>query len=224
MSAPLARPTRDELLADTEETLRAVARALGTVDAGGAPAVPSREPLTPIGSLARFLAESYGELARIMEGLRETRGLFRQAEVEQLKTTHMALQEVTSQTEMATTDMLDGLERSLELVDRIAESGPVDGGEEVSTLRDELHLVIQHLQFQDITSQRIGHATQVLSEVEHRFLALMRTLESYGFGPAVEASPEEREAADADAPVTCDPMATTQDAETRQALADELFA
>lgn len=228
MSVGLPRPSRDEVLADTEETFRAVARILGSVDASTPPAERWSDSLGPLKSLTRFLVDSYGELARIMEGLRETRGFFRHAEVERLQTTHLALKEVTSQTEVAATDMLDGLERCLGLVDRIGERAPDVGGEEDprDALRDELHLVIQHLQFQDIASQRIGYASQVLADVEARLAALMLTLEGYGLGggdcedlvpPGGSGDREDS------GPVTCDPYATTRDADTRQALADELF-
>lgn len=224
MTTPLVRPTRTDVLADTEETLRAVAKALGHVTPDDAE--PVREtPGSPIGSLARFLALAYEELAQIMEGVRESRGIFRRAEVERLKGTHVALQEVTFQTELATTDMLDGLERSLALLERIG-TGEVAAEEDPSAaLREELHQVIQHLQFQDITSQRIGHAMRVLADVEQRFLALMRTLDACGFAPACsESAAEDSPDPGPEAyPDTCDPLATTQDGETRQALADELF-
>jgi chemotaxis regulatin CheY-phosphate phosphatase CheZ len=226
MTPELASPTREEVMADTQETLRAVARALDalgpTPDRGdnGLAAGPL-DAMNPLQRLARFLAESYGELAEILEGLRETRGLFRKAEMHRLQHTHITLQEVTSQTEMATTGMLDGLERCLGLVDTL-ESPAVEGEEDPrSRLRDELHQVIQHLQFQDITAQRIGHATGVLSDVETRLVRLMGTLEQYGF--AVTDQEEEVEAVTEEL-VVCDPNATTANADSRQALADDIFA
>lgn len=226
MIPELASPTREEVMADTQETLRAVARALDALgplpekEGNGAAALPF-DAMNPLQRLARFLAESYGELAEILEGLRETRGLFRKAEMHRLQHTHITLQEVTSQTEMATTGMLDGLERCLGLVDALEAAGSDDGDDPRSQLRDELHQVIQHLQFQDITAQRIGHATGVLSDVETRLVRLMGTLEQYGFAVTdheedVEAIVEEH--------VVCDPNATTQNADSRQALADDIFA
>lgn len=251
MNPELAAPTRDEVMADTQETLRAVARALdalGPVEPSPAVlAEASMAAVNPLHRLARFLSESYGELAEILEGLRETRGLFRKAEMHRLQHTHQTLQEVTSQTEMATTGMLDGLERCLALVDQLegpswgsgsgtavvppstdpgevgrasGGTGPDAGADPRELLRDEIHQVMQHLQFQDITAQRIGHATGVLSDVEDRLLRLMGTLEQYGFA----AAEEEERVIEAEVPVVCDPMATTQDADARQALADDIFA
>lgn len=275
MSTDVRNPSREEVLADTHETLRAVARtleSLGTVgglapETAGAtvdePAAPDAGPAptlgigleqeglrTPLQRLALFLAESYGELAGILEGLRETRGVLKRAEVTRLQATNATLQEVTSHTEVATTDMLDGLERSLALVDELelvqppesaaatvarANGGapspdgthaasPADDPEETrDQLRDELHMIMQHLQFQDITSQRIGHASDVLADVEARLLLLMGTLERYGFViPEEDDEPHQATPTGAHAE-TCDPEATTADAESRQAMADDIF-
>jgi len=271
MSTDVRNPSREEVLADTHETLRAVARtleSLGTVgglapesvgataddpaapDAGPAPTLGiglEQEGLrTPLQRLALFLAESYGELAGILEGLRETRGVLKRAEVTRLQATNATLQEVTSHTEVATTDMLDGLERSLALVDELelvpaqaeaakngartngaephADASPAADPEETrDQLRDELHMIMQHLQFQDITSQRIGHASDVLADVEARLLLLMGTLERYGFViPEEDDEPHESTPTGVHAE-TCDPSATTANAESRQAMADDIF-
>lgn len=277
MSTDVRNPSREEVLADTHETLRAVARtleSLGTVgdlapeaatevvdgptapDPGPEPTMgmglEQEELRTPLQRLALFLAESYGELAGILEGLRETRGVLQRAEVTRLQLMNATLQEVSSHTEVATTDMLDGLERSLALVDELelaqmaAPGGnPVNGGrvngadpqaagtdagspaadpeDTRDRLRDELHQVMQHLQFQDITSQRIGHASDVLADVEQRLLLLMGTLERYGFViPQGDDEPSEATPSGAHAD-TCDPSATTADAESRQAMADDIF-
>ncbi|TVR67658.1 MAG: hypothetical protein EA422_00255 [Gemmatimonadales bacterium] len=269
MSTDVRNPSREEVLADTHETLRAVARtleSLGTVgdlapgsvleDEADDRAEPSPGPAptlgmglqqeelrTPLQRLALFLAESYGELAGILEGLRETRGVLQRAEVTRLQHMNATLQEVSSHTEMATTDMLDGLERSLALVDELElisieapDEGTVNGAQSNGAhppatdpedtrdrLRDELHQIMQHLQFQDITSQRIGHASDVLADVEQRLVLLMGTLERYGFViPEGDDEPGEATPTGAHAE-TCDPSATTADAESRQAMADDIF-
>lgn len=224
-------PPREEVLADTQETLRAVAN---TLEALGAPAEGSEGDIrtsSPLQRLAQFLAESYGELAGILDGLRQTRSLFRKVEVDSLQRTHLTLKEVTEQTETATTDMLDGLERCLVLVDSLTASpDEIDEGAEFDHttrnvqdgLRDELHLVMQHLQFQDITSQRIGHASRVLTDVEQRLLSLVKTLEHCGFAEEGFVDSEEEQLVPKENEVH-DPDATLAGSDARQALADDIF-
>jgi hypothetical protein len=75
------------------------------------------------------------------------------------------------------------------------------------------------LQFQDITSQQLSHASAVLIEMENRMLDVAKLFDQnaahVGFltdGPL--GAPDH---------ATYDPNATTLNAETRQALADEIF-
>ena len=55
----------------------------------------------------------------IVSSLRESRGLLEKQAMERLSSTHQRLAEVSSATEMAATGMLDGLDRSLVLVDHL---------------------------------------------------------------------------------------------------------
>ena len=73
---------------------------------------------------------------------------------------------------------------------------------------------MDHLQFQDITSQQLNYTQSMLVEIRQR-LEEMATL----FGPYFVSFAKE-------APVagTFDPNATTRSAETRQAMADEIFS
>ena len=76
------------------------------------------------------------------------------------------LTEVSSATEMATSELLDGLARALLLVDQL-EVGPSssdDNADPRDDLREELHTLVTVLQFQDITKQQFGNASTVLEE------------------------------------------------------------
>jgi hypothetical protein len=75
------------------------------------------------------------------------------------------------------------------------------------------------LQFQDITSQQLAHASAVLVDMEARLIDIARLFDtkvdvSSFVSQVASAAPDER---------TYDPNATTRDSESRQALADEIF-
>ena len=76
------------------------------------------------------------------------------------------LTEVSSATEMATSELLDGLDRALLLVDQL-EVGPSSSDDDADPrddLREELHTLVTVLQFQDTTNQQLGNASTVLEE------------------------------------------------------------
>jgi len=76
------------------------------------------------------------------------------------------LTEVSSATEMATSELLDGLDRALLLVDQL-EVGPSSSDDDADPrddLREELHTLVTVLQFQDIAKQQLGNASTVLEE------------------------------------------------------------
>ena len=76
-----------------------------------------------------------------------------------LRLVDSAIREVSSTTEVATHDILDGLARAVALVEQLDET-PSPGI--VATLRDELYDIMAFLQFQDITSQQLTQVTQLL--------------------------------------------------------------
>lgn len=161
--------------------------------------------------------------------------------MERLQSTHAKLAEVSSATEMAATGMLDGLDRALVLVDELedasddveAPEGKKDGGEIRDEIRDELNNLIGLLQFQDITSQQLGYASGVLLDIEER---MVRIAEVFDFRSEAEVQAAEgdhselkgqdrardRTGGGKDFDV-CDPEASSFDADSRQALADEIF-
>ena len=206
--------------------------------------------------LVDILEAAYGEVMMIVESLRESRGLLEQQAMERLSSTHQRLAEVSSATEMAATGMLDGLDRSLVLVDHLEDADNVENGTEDADgergsseirneLRDELHQLIGLLQFQDITSQQLGYATGVLKDIEERMLRIAQVFDLTG-SHSREAAPEAAQESIIDiAPApseamgdliagrdaaekgkdfdVCDPEASNFDADSRQALADEIF-
>ncbi len=229
------RWNRRELLKDSEATLREVAGILlelwdNQSPASEAPAHP--DPAKGNGKarhlldLVGLLMATYREIRAVLERIREGRHLLQQAAVERVRRTHEKLAEVTATTELAATDMLDGLERALALLDRLVPREDVGPGQEPDTaslveeLREELHRLVILLQFQDITAQQLAYAAGVLSEVEERLDCLskvfdLQQLESpeWGAGGAQGSG----------SGFSFDPGASSLNAEERQALADRIF-
>jgi len=235
---------RSELLKDSEATLREVAGILlelwdqvpsGNGATGEGPMSPGdeneakkRSPAR-LGELIGVLMKTYREVNGVLDGIRQGRGILQKAAMERVQKTHAKLEEVTMTTELAATDMLDGLDRALSLVDQVvpvdAQSGADFGARQKAgdELRDELHRLVILLQFQDITAQQLAHAAGVLAEVEERLEGLTRLFDLHKLDPNEDFMGLGLSTKDPEAAPTFDPAASTEDAESRQALADEIF-
>lgn len=238
---------RGAVLSDSEATLRQVEDVLNDLDGDVQFAEVDRvitdleERPAGLRELVKVLVRTYSEITEVIDSLRKSRGLLEQAAMERLKSTHQKLAEVSTATEMAATGMLDGLDRALVLVDHLESASVSDDTEAQTTslrgeLRDELHQLINLLQFQDITAQQLGYASGVLLDIEERMVRLSQVFDLRGLGleelaavgvdpDAVDGSnvPAEGAGADAASQVICDPQASTLNAEGRQALADSIF-
>lgn len=229
---------RSELLKDSEATLREVAGILlevwdGSLEVDGLrPTGSSPEDDARAGrrlvELVGILMRTYREIQRVLSGIRTGRGILQQAAMERVQKTHQKLEEVTMTTEVAATDMLDGLDKALSLVDAIAPPSAEGSAEDREAageeLREELNRLIILMQFQDITAQQLAHAAGVLVEVEKRLEGLTKLFDFHNLdadGDLLKMLDDTEE--DPAGPDTFDPAATTDDAEARQALADEVF-
>jgi hypothetical protein len=225
-------PTRpsDELLYDSEASLRLIDNALTDLSAmasrvGAAPGTgaTSAAPFTPISlmDLPNLLLRAYTEINSVLENLRHSRDVLQQSTLDKLQHTNNKLREVSSATEVAATDMLDGLDRALALVDELdaPTEAPADerGGEIRADLRNELFSLMNCLQFQDITTQQLNYASSVLVDMENRLAELAQIFDPDKMGLSHLVI------LDSPATVAFDPAATTENAETRQALVDEIF-
>ena len=215
-----------EVLYESEATLRLVDRELGELKAGEHPAdaaFAAGEGRTILASLPYILQLANSEILQVIRSLRESRSALEHSTVERIQHTHSKLQEVTSATETATNGILDALDRAQGLIDELdADNGGNAGrGKDVrNSLRDEIFGIIGALQFQDITTQQINYASNVLLDMEAKLLRLMQILDP-GAGKSEIAAklPEMNPAAP-----TFDMHATTQDQEKRQSVADEVFS
>ena len=157
---------------------------------------------------------------KMLDSLRAGQQVLQRAAVEKLHHTNTKLHEISSATESATTDIMDGLDRAFVLVDQLdgEDVGP-RGSEIGGQLRDELFAVMTHLQFQDITSQQLDHASSIIQDMEHyldEFVVLF-DLPTIGKVQGYEAIGLRSELR------PFDPCATTLAAEQRQAMVDEIL-
>ncbi len=231
----MATRPAEELLYDSEATLRLVDNALD--DIRGLESEHSQmeaQMRTLIGSLVdqprglaalpQVLLRAYAEIMGVLESLKESRGMLEKAALDKIQHTNQKLLEVTSATESAATDIMDGVDRALAMVDELdAEEGDSAAGrgpEIRGALRDELFGMMGSLQFQDITTQQINYACSVLAEMERKLNQIAHVFDPRTFGLDLRPAAADAERAPQ---VAFDPAATTADAEQRQALVDQIF-
>lgn len=182
-------------------------------------------PTLSLSELPQILEQANAQILSVLSRLRESRAALQTTALEKLATTHEKIREVTSATEDAAINIMDACDRATQMVDELdtIDSDPAPDREKAaglrSTLRDELFLMMGALQFQDITSQQLAHASAVLVEMEQRLLDVARLFDSNVDHVRVMSEggsgvPDE---------ATYDPNATTLNAEGRQALADQIF-
>lgn len=179
-----------------------------------------------VAALPDMLLMAHDEVCAVLESLRMSRDLLQQSSVSRLRHTTAKLQEVTDATEVAANGILDGLDRSVTLVDRLETLDTTGNGEAAEAraqLRDELFQAQAALQFQDITAQQLSYAASILIDMENRMTGLASALDPTGARRQALTSTAEHAAAVTAGLRSFDPNATMADAEGRQALADRIF-
>jgi chemotaxis regulatin CheY-phosphate phosphatase CheZ len=212
-----------EVLYDSETVLRLVDRELEELcDA----------PLDghPLAVLLAVMQRANMEITQVLTTLHDSREALRGVTLQEIHDSTNKLAEVSSATELAATRIMDGLERTHGLMDRLDELDGPDGGGDAAVeaaalrarLRDELFAMMGSLQFQDITSQQLGHVSQMLGDVERRLRATAALL---GGCYAEESSAMDAEPtfAFSESARAFAESASTRDVRERQAMADALF-
>jgi hypothetical protein len=222
----------EELFYDSEATLRLVDTVLDELQVMEEEVTRSEDRVrflteqagrahAGIADLPEILSRAYVEIQSVLESLRRSRSVLERSTVDKCQHMNEKLREVSSATELAANDILDGVDRALALVDRLDTTegeSPAARADGFAELRNELFGVMGCLQFQDITSQQLGYAASVLSDIEGRLAELARIFDPAAFGRAAAPVPlvlPEHAA--------FDPAATTLGAEHRQAVVDEIF-
>jgi chemotaxis regulatin CheY-phosphate phosphatase CheZ len=210
MAGDLVRDLDDDVLAD------AARPSIPEEEAGADPSADPGSPLAPEYLLPAIVAYTYREIYSALGNLQEGRSELGQIARDRIPDTHRKLREIGDTTELAATDMLDGLDRALELVDELepegdggdpaagsgaADAGPRPASETRDALRDQLHDLISALQFQDITNQQLEFAGHLLTDMERRLSRIAANFAACfpdGVLQAVEdgAGPRPRAAAD----------------------------
>jgi hypothetical protein len=216
-----------EVLYESEAALRLVDHELtGMHDVRDTAEPPARViPMLSLSELPQILEQANAQILNVLSRLRESRAALQTTALEKLATTHEKIREVTSATEDAAINIMDACDRATQMVDELdtidADATPdrERAGGIRANLRDELFLMMGALQFQDITSQQLSHASAVLVEMESRLLDVAKLFDHNAdhvklMSEGPNGPPDE---------ATYDPNATTLNAETRQALADEIF-
>ena len=210
-----------EILYESEAALRLVDQGLtGLSDVRDA---VEETPSISLAELPQILEQANSQILSVLARLRESRTALQNTALERLATTHEKIREVTSATEDAAINIMDACDRATQMVDELDTIDAAEAPDRAKaadirgTLRDELFLMMGALQFQDITSQQLAHASSVLIDMEQRLLDVARLFDHNVDAAAQMTNPSAPNAQ------TFDPNATVHNAEGRQALADEIF-
>jgi hypothetical protein len=222
---------------DSAATLRLVDTQLDDLGDGEPARMPDAEPMAApralqatitLADLPRLLERANGEINGLLTRLRESRGALQATAVDKLTHTQRKLREVTNATELAATDIMDACDRAttrldaLDALDGDAEHDRAAAAALRLELRDELFTMMSALQFQDLTTQMLSHATAVLTEVEERLQEVASLFEGAMQTDQPHAAGAERPARPTN--LAYDPNASVENAERRQAVADSVFA
>ena len=172
--------------------------------------------------LLAVMQRASSEIAQVLCTLHSSREALEGVTLQEIHDSTLKLTQVTSATEIAAGRIMDGLEQSHILLDRLDEIDVATGSDDPAgeativraRIRDELFGVIGSLQFQDITSQQLGHVSQMLRDIERRLHATSALL-SGGRAEAVSISHEQVP--------TFSESASTENSFERQATADAIF-
>lgn len=213
-----------EVLYDSETVLRLVDSELDELRDDQPHADDSQDAAPaghPMAVLLATVQHAQREITDVLQVLHEGRTALQDVPAREIEDSIGKLHEVCAATEAAATRIMDGVDRAqemIELLDQLAETPGADGGIEEATvrarLREELFAIIGSLQFQDITSQQLGHVSQMLGDVGRRVHASALLLDG--------ASGEAQALASEAHPVFAE-SASTRDVGERQAAADALF-
>lgn len=175
----------------------------------------------PLAVLLTLLQRANQEISCVLRVLHNGRDALGEIPQLELRETIDKLNEVSVATESAAHRIIDSIDRAqgmLDSLDQLADEPTVNGAIEEAMvrarLREELFQIIGALQFQDITSQQLGHAAQMLGDVGRRLHATSSLLGgscAEAEGVVAEVSPVFAESA------------SIHDVGERQAAADALF-
>ena len=180
---------------------------------------PSTRPA--MDALPTALLRVSSELSLVLNGIRVTRETIQTYSTERLRDTHARLHEVSSTSESAAMEMLNGLDRTLAMIDNLEQSKDSTPSHAMyDALRAEVNQLYNHLQFQDIIAQQLNGVAGVLIEVEQRVQTIAGLFDEALGGRQDDARVGTGVQLD---PSSYNPDASMRGAGDRQAQIDEAF-
>lgn len=126
-----------------------------------------------LAELPVVLLRAHAEISEVLGGIRLTREAIEAHAVDRIRDTNNRLSNVTSTTESATIELMNGLDRSIELVNSLEQQANGKASAEgFQHLRDQVSALYNHLQFQDITAQQLQGVSHALLDLEVRVAAI----------------------------------------------------
>ncbi len=170
-----------------------------------------------------ILLRAHAEISEVLGGIRLTREAIEAHAVDRIRDTKNRLSNVTTTTESATLELMNGLDRSIELVNSLEQqSNGAASAESFQLLRDQVSALYNHLQFQDITAQQLQGVAQALVDLEMRVGAIAAL-----FDPATASSGREQltrvVVSEGSSHLAYNPDATMQRTVADQSMIDEAF-
>lgn len=176
-----------------------------------------------LAELPAVLLRAHAEISEILGGIRLTRESIHTHAVERIRETSEKLSEVSTTTESATIEMLNGLDRSLELISSLeAQARGTAPSEGFDRLRGQVSALYNHLQFQDITAQQLQGVSAALLDLETRVSAIAALFDS-ALGSGARAALLRRAADLPSTNLAFNPDATMARSHADQAAIDEAF-
>ncbi len=173
--------------------------------------------------LSGTILKIHSEIREALGGIRQMREAIESFSAQRLRDTQARLDEVSSTTENAALEILNGLDRTLAMVDELQVGIGPDRrppGEVCDALRAEVNHLYGCLQFQDIVAQQIAGAGALLGDVETRLVAVAVLLDGSRAwkGPSNRPAPPAERGSGA-----YNANASVRDVAGRQALIDQAF-
>jgi hypothetical protein len=127
-----------------------------------------------LAALPTLVIRAYAEVVDALGGIRLGRETIQSYQLDRIEAGHHQLSEVSSATESATMELMNGIDRSLALLDQVAAELPAAGAGRAAleALRHEMNDLFGPLQFQDITAQQLAGVGALLEHIEGRMRAV----------------------------------------------------
>ena len=123
-----------------------------------------------------FLGDLFSFLKNIMPLMSEMNNSL-QDSAHKLPTASDRIEDVNKATEYATVEILDALDRISISLENLPGLEKEPQAESISTMHGEVENIVNSLQFQDITSQKLDHANKILVAIYEKFTVLFASLE-----------------------------------------------